>query len=175
MLPRGRTVAGHPVLTVASVVLHLAMIITPIFLGAHILLWRRGLGIGWPALPQAWADALTLAGIAAGLALVSHRATARAIRGLSRPQDYGLPVLVTIILATGYLAQHPARSPVDYDAMMLLHVVSGNLLLIFLPFSKLSHAILFPVTRLTSELGWHLVPGAGQRVAVALHKEDTPI
>ena len=175
MVPRGGALSGHPVFTFASMLFHLAMIITPIFLGAHILLWQRGLGVSWPALNQSLADTLTLAGIAAGLVLIVQRIFARASRELSRFQDYLLPVLITVIFAAGYLAQHPARNPFSYDAVMLLHVLCGNLLFIVLPFSKLSHALLFPITRLISEMGWHLVPDAGQQVAVALHKEDQPI
>jgi hypothetical protein len=175
LIPRGRALTGHPVFTLSSVVFHAATIITPIFLGAHILLWQRGLGVSWPALAQPLADALTLAGIVTGVVLIVQRIFARANRDLSRLQDFLLPVLITIIFATGYLAIHPASDPLPYDAVMLIHVVCGNLLLIALPFSKLSHVMLFPITRLVSEMGWHLAPDAGQRVAVALNKEDQPI
>ena len=175
LFPRWGALTGHPVLTLASMIFHLAMIITPIFLGAHILLWQRGLGLSWPALAQPLADALTLAGIVAGVVLIVQRIFARASRELSRLQDYLLPVLITIIFATGYLAMHPGSDPLSYEAVMLIHVVCGNLLLIALPFSKLSHVMLFPITRLVSEMGWHLAPDAGQRVADALHKEDQPI
>jgi len=175
LFPTRGAVTGHPIFTLSSVIFHLAVIITPIFLGAHILLWQRGLGLSWPALAQPLADAVTLAGIVAGVVLIVQRISVRASRELSRLQDYLLPVLITIIFATGYLALHPASNPLSYDAVMLIHVVCGNLLLIALPFSKLSHAMLFPITRLVSEMGWHLAPDAGQRVAVALHKEDQPI
>mgnify|MGYP001828685609 FL=1 len=175
LFPRGGALTGHPVFTLASMIFHLAMIITPIFLGAHILLWQRGLGLSWPALAQPLADALTLAGIVAGVVLIVQRIFARASRELSRLQDYLLPVLITIIFATGYLAMHPGSDPLSYEAVMLIHVVCGNLLLIALPFSKLSHVMLFPITRLVSEMGWHLAPDAGQRVAATLHKEDQPI
>lgn len=175
LVPSGGTLTGHPVFTLASMIFHLAMIITPIFLGAHILLWQRGVGLSWPALAQPVADALTLGGIAAGVILIVQRIFARANRELSRLQDYLLPALITIIFATGYVAIHPGSSPLPYDVAMLLHVVCGNLVLIALPFSKLSHAMLFPVTRLVSEMSWHLAPDAGHEVAVALHKEGQSI
>jgi len=175
LVPRRDALNGQPVFTLSSVVFHLAMIITPVFLGAHIMLWQRGLGLSWPALTQPLADALTLAGIVTGLVLIVQRILARSSRDLSRFQDYLLPVLVTIIFATGYLAMHPGSDPLPYETVMLIHVLGGNLLLILLPFTKLSHALLFPITRLVSEMGWHLAPDAGHRVAVALHKEDEPI
>ena len=70
---------------------------------------------------------------------------------------------------------HPAVSPFSYDATMLVHVICGNLMIVALPFSKLSHALLFPITRLISEMAWHLAPDAGQQVAIALNKESDPI
>jgi hypothetical protein len=53
--------------------------------------------------------------------------------------------------------------------------MSGNLIFLLVPFTKLSHVALFPATQLVSELGWHLEPGAGQRVAITLGKENQPI
>ena len=44
-----------------------------------------------------------------------------------------------------------------------------------IPFTKMSHVALFPATQLISDLGWHLKPGAGQQVAIALGKENEPI
>ena len=58
---------------------------------------------------------------------------------------------------------------------MLVHALSGDLVLILIPFSKLSHMLLLPISHLVSELGWHLVPEAGTRVARALGKEGEPV
>jgi len=172
LVPHGRSVGQHPVVTTASVLFHVAMIITPVFLGAHILLWERGLGVSWPALGQPWVDVLTLVGIAAGAVLIAQRLFARATRELSRPQDYLLPSLIITTFAAGFLAMHPDLNPFAYDSTLFVHVITGNLILVVLPFSKLSHVLLFPITRLVSEMGWHLAPDAGQRVAVTLNKEN---
>ena len=58
---------------------------------------------------------------------------------------------------------------------MFVHVMSANLIFVLIPFSKMSHLALFPATQLVSELGWHLQPGAGQQVALALGKENDPL
>ena len=42
-------------------VFHLSVVVVPIFLAGHIALWRRGLGISWPAIPNALATTLTIA------------------------------------------------------------------------------------------------------------------
>jgi nitrate reductase gamma subunit len=161
--------------TVASFVFHVCIILVPVFLGAHILLWERGLGIGWPAISQTWADWLTLAAIVSSLFLFIRRVRARATRALSRTQDYLLPLIIAVPFVSGYLAMHPAFNPFSYNATMFVHVMSGNLIFVLIPFSKLSHVALFPTTQLISELGWHLAPESGRRVALALGKEGEAI
>jgi nitrate reductase gamma subunit len=163
------------VVTIASFLFHVSIIVTPLFLGAHIMLWQRGLGISWAAIPQVAADYLTLIAIATAAVLFYKRVSARATRALSRPQDYLLPLLIMIPFATGYLAMHPGINPFDHNATMFVHVMAGNVLLVLVPFSKLSHAVLFPTTQLVSEMAWHLAPSSGVNVAATLGKDDEPI
>jgi nitrate reductase gamma subunit len=149
--------------------------VTPLFLGAHILLWDRGLGLSWPAIGNQAADVLTLLAIGTGLALFLERVGIRSARAISRPQDYLWPLLIIVPFASGYLAMHPAQNPFDYQATMLVHVLSGNAIMLLIPFSKLSHVGLFPATQLVSELGWFLEPESGQRVTATLNKGNEPI
>jgi nitrate reductase gamma subunit len=175
LLPNPRVTAGKRLFAASSMVFHVAVIVTPLFLAGHILLWERGLGISWPALNQPLADYLTWAGIAAALILLSQRICSRASRTLSRPQDYLLLVLIGVSFTSGHLITRPQLNPFAYEPTLLVHVLSGDLVLLLVPFSKLSHLVLFPITQLVSELGWHLAPGAGSRVAAALHKEHEPV
>jgi len=161
--------------TLVSILFHVAIIVTPLFLGAHIALWKRGFGISWPAIGQGLADWMTLLAVATALILFFQRVAARATRALSRPQDFLMPLLIAVPFVSGYLAMHPAMNPFSYDATMFVHVMSGNVIFILIPFSKLSHVVLFPTTQLISEVGWHLVPGAGARVAASLDKKDEPL
>ncbi len=163
------------VFSFVSMLFHAGIIITPVFLGAHILLWDRGLGISWPAISNVAADYLTLIAIVTGIALFVFRGSARAGRALSRVQDYVLPLLITAPFISGYLAMHPSTNPFSYNGTMFIHVMGGNLIFLLIPFTKISHVALFPGTQLISELGWHLEPGAGQRVAQTLGKENEPI
>lgn len=175
MLPFKKAVERRWLFSLTSLVFHVAIIITPVFLAAHILLWQRGLGIGWPAISNAAADFLTLIALASSLLLFVERVGARASRAISRAQDYLWPLLIAIPFASGYLAMHPVINPFSYDATMLVHVLSGDLIFVLIPFSKLAHIALFPATQLVSELGWYLEPASGRRVALALGKEDKPI
>jgi nitrate reductase gamma subunit len=175
LLPCKKMELSQLLFSIISFLFHISVIIVAIFLGAHIVLWERGLGIHWPALNQILADVLTLIAIAAVLVLLCRRIFSKATRALNRFQDYALLVLIGGTVLSGYLAMAPSINPFSYTATMLVHVMSGNLIFILIPVSKLSHVVLFPTTQLISELGWHLDPDSGQNVAVALGKENDPV
>lgn len=174
LLPVGK-MKDRLLYSATTLAFHVSILVVPIFLGAHIELWRRGLGIGWPAIPNHLADLLTAVAIVTALALIVERITAKDSRHLSRFQDYALTFLIAIPFASGLLAMRQSINPFSYEATMFVHVMSGNLILILIPITKLSHCVLLPTTQLISEMGWHFTPDAGSKVAVALGKENEPV
>ncbi|MEJ2078071.1 MAG: hypothetical protein P8020_00185 [Acidobacteriota bacterium] len=165
----------RPAFSLTSIVFHVTALPVPLFLAGHLVLWQRGLGVSWPALPAGWSDGLTLAAIATGLLLVTLRLAAPMTRAISRASDYLIPLAVLLPFVSGFLVSHQEINPLPYQTTFLIHILSGDLLLLLIPLSKLSHVALFPQARMVSELGWHWPPGAGQQVAAALGKEETPI
>jgi nitrate reductase gamma subunit len=161
--------------SIASVLFHVGLILTPIFLGAHIMLWKRGIGIGWPGLTHGLADALTILTVVAGIGLIIGRAANRSSRAISRPQDFALPPLLIIPFISGLLAMHPALNPMSYNAAMLIHTLSADLIFVLIPFTKMAHCVLLPATQLVAELGWHFPADQGENVAIALGKESQPV
>jgi nitrate reductase gamma subunit len=173
-LPYDHLLPGTLVLTIASFVFHLGVILVPVFLEGHVVLWEAYLGIELPTIGAGLADVLTLSSIACALVLFSYRVLIPRSREMSRPSDYLEILLVVIPLATGFLASHPAWSPLPWSVMMLVHVLSAELLFVTIPFSKLSHMVLFPFDRL-SQVHWQLRPGAGDRVAAALFGNEARV
>jgi nitrate reductase gamma subunit len=161
--------------TIASAVFHVGMLVVPIFLAGHVALIEKGIGVAWPTLPAGVADALTLAALAALGVLLLYRLVERAARFLSGPQDYLLLALCITAFLTGYFVAHPLQSPLPFAVTYLVHLLSGELILVLIPFSKLAHALLFASTRIVWELGWHFVPGSGDKVRAALGKAGEPI
>ena len=161
--------------SLTTVVMHAAVLLVPLFLAGHVALWRKSVGRSWPALPNPVATILTGAAVAAAIAVVIQRAAARDSRALTRFQDHALPLLIAGIFAAGFLVMHPAWNPFSRDSVLLAHVLGGDLLLLLVPLTKLSHMILLPFTQLVSELSWHFPPDAGSRVAATLGKESEPV
>ena len=173
--PLRYVMGGRWLYTTMSVLFHVGLIIVPLFYLGHIRLWESGLGIGWPGIPNALADVLTLLTIATGVGLIAGRALFKDSRGMSRTQDWILPPLIVIAFLTGFLLAHPGSNPLDLKITTLLHLSVSNLLLIITPFTKIAHCVLLPFSQLVAEMAWRLVPGAGENVAKTLGKEGEPI
>ena len=176
LLPANRRVlATRPLYSLISIVFHIAIIITPIFLAAHVRLWERGVGLHWWTLPGGWADALTWTAMAGAMALLVMRLATLTSRRLTRFQDVSLLLLIALVALTGYLASHPEGVPITYQTLMLLHVMGGNLLMVSIPVTKLAHAVLLPTTQVASEVAWHFPPEYGEEVVLALGRDGEPI
>jgi nitrate reductase gamma subunit len=163
------------ILSLTTVLFHIGVILVPLFLAGHIKLWREGVGLSWPALPNGVSTTLTWIVIASVVAIVIQRLAAKDSRALGRFQDYAIPLFIAVPFLTGFLVMHPAWNPFARDPVFLIHVLSADLLIFMVPLTKLSHMILMPFTQLVSELAWHFPPDAGSRVAATLGKENEPI
>lgn len=167
LLPRIR-----PVFSLASFLFHIGLIIVPLFLAEHIRLWDRGIGLAWPGLGRGAADFFTLLTMAACLVLIGIRVLHKPTRVLSGFWDYALLVILFIPFAGGYAMIHPRWLFLEWNSMMLIHVLSGELVFVLMPFTKLSHVVLFPFDRVSSDFFWRFPADGPDRVAAALHGED---
>jgi nitrate reductase gamma subunit len=175
LFPIGRLWRKRAVYSSTSLLFHVGLLLVPLFLAAHVLLWRRSLGFAWPAMPQSLANWLTLLTVSAALGLFFGRVLHRATRALSRFQDYFWPVLLAIPFMTGYVCANLAIGPRAYRMSMLLHVYSADLIMAMVPFTKIAHCVLAPLSQAVTAVSWKFVPGAGDRVAATLGYQDRPI
>jgi nitrate reductase gamma subunit len=126
-------------------------------------------------MPQPLANWLTLLTAGAALGLFFGRVLHRSARALSRPQDYFWPLLLAIPFVTGYACANLAIGPQAYRTSMLVHVYSANLIMAMMPFTKIAHCVLAPLSQTVTAVSWKFVPGAGDRVAATLGHKDRPI
>lgn len=152
----------------ASFVFHLGILGSGLFLGGHIDLLEANIGIAWPALNRQFLDILILAATLSGGYLLLHRIYVVNSRKLSNAMDYLLLVILLSIFVSGYLAGQ-AWNPIPYDGLMLFHTAAGITLLILIPFTKISHCILYPLIRLGTEVAWHFPPRGGSEAVEALY------
>lgn len=170
-----RLMRARPLYSLASFAFHLGIVVVPLFLAGHVTLWQQDLPVRWPRLSSLAADALTLLALAALSGVLLARLLTKESRALTRTQDIVVLVLLAGVLAAGFLAAHPVLAPFDARALLLAHVLLGDLALILTPLTKIVHCILFPFMQLAGEIGWHFPAESGRHVALALGKEGERI
>ncbi|GAB4344795.1 MAG: hypothetical protein Kow006_01200 [Gammaproteobacteria bacterium] len=134
-----------PVTYIGGYVFHIGLFLIVFFYVPHIAFIKDLLGVSWPGLPSTLIDAVTVATFVALVAVLINRLNDPVKRFLSTVEDYVTWVVTVLPVLTGYLAYHHFAP--DYTAMLALHILSVELLLVVLPFTKLMHAFTFAIGR----------------------------
>lgn len=144
----------HCTLSVISLVFRLGAILVPAFMIAHVSLWERGLGVSWPALPARLADILAVVTIVAGLILFLGRIYSPVLRRIESPWSFLRPLALVVPFLTGFLAMHPTWSPLDYNVVLLVHILSACLVFVLIPFTRLFSGLQARLTHVMPEAEW---------------------
>ena len=142
----------HPVLTVVTFAFHACLFLTPFFLMAHVILWDEAWHIGWWTLPDRLADIMTLIVVGACVFYLIRRISLPEVQYVTDASDYLILIMVAAPFVTGYVAYHQW---LNYPLFLNLHILSGEILLAAIPFTRLSHMLFSPFTRayMGSEFG----------------------
>jgi nitrate reductase gamma subunit len=119
----------------------------------HILFVRRLTGLAWPALPE-WVVYLAVGPTIVALLMVLYeRLVDPVLRLLSGRDDYFswfvvfLPLLTGMGAVSDWSLQPAAGGAPLYALPLAIHLLSVELLLLWLPFGKLAHAFLVFLSR----------------------------
>jgi nitrate reductase gamma subunit len=134
----------YPVFTVLVFVFHIGLLITPFFLLGHNLLLQERWGFSLPSIPEALADTLTVAMMVAGVFILLRRIALPQVRILTKPYDLLVLVIAMAPFFTGFLAHQQVG---NYNFWLIAHILSGEVFMIAIPFTKLSHFLLFFLSR----------------------------
>ncbi|MDY6856848.1 MAG: nitrate reductase [Thermodesulfobacteriota bacterium] len=142
----------RPYMTVITFAFHTCLILTPIFLLSHNLLWYQSWKISWWTLSERTADIMTIIVIFAAVFFLIRRLLLPEVRFVTFVSDYALLIVAVAPFITGFLAYHQW---LPYKTMLILHIISGEIMLIAIPFTRLSHMLYFVFTRayMGSEFG----------------------
>jgi len=143
----------RPAHTIISFAFHISLLVVPIFLLAHNVLWYESFKISWWTIPDWLADVMTLVVIAACVFFFIRRRILSYVKYVTFSSDYVLLAIVALPFITGFLAHYQWILP--YKIMLILHILSGELMLVAIPFTRLSHMLTFWMTRayMGSEFG----------------------
>ena len=146
-LPFHNAVTKRPIYAALRYIFHVCLIIVPVWLSGHITLWEESrFEWGWTALPDAWADWMTLLFLALAAYFLVRRIIVKDIRFSSSKSDFSLIVITALPFVTGYFLAHGTLDFIPFlgNNMWTIHVLSSEAMLVVV-------VLLFCRTRLNVE------------------------
>jgi len=147
LVPFHNAVTKRPLYAILRYIFHICLIVVPVWLSGHIALWEESrFGWAWSALPDAWADWMTLLLLALAAYFLIRRIVVKDIRLTSSTSDFLLIGVTALPFMTGYFLTHGSLDSISFlgDNMWTIHVLSGEAMLLVVAF-------LFCRTRLNLE------------------------
>ncbi len=136
-LPPPGMLKRSPVSYIGGYVFHIGLAIVVFLFAPHILLIKNLTGLSWPALPSQFIDLMAVVTMAAMVVVLVDRINKPVKRFLSTFEDWFTWTVTFLPVLTGWMAVQHLLLP--YTTMLALHILSVELLLVVLPFTKLFH------------------------------------
>jgi nitrate reductase gamma subunit len=142
----------HPWLTIVTFAFHICLVVTPVFLLAHVVLWDEVWSVSWWALPDWLAVIMSVIVMAGCVFFFVRRLVTPEVAYVTSASDYAILALVAAPFVTGLIAYFQWF---DVRLFTLLHVLSGEAMLVAIPLTRISHMLFAPLTRayMGSEFG----------------------
>ncbi len=134
----------QPFMTVIFFGFHVGAVAVPLFLLAHNLFLQDKLGLSFGTLNGCVADILTWLVVICAVLMVLRRIALPEVRILTTWYDYLILLISVAPFITGLLARYEVG---NYSFWLITHIISGEILLLAIPFTKLSHVVLFFASR----------------------------
>ncbi len=145
LVPFGtRSWRTQPFMTMVFFVFHIGIVLVFLFLPAHNIFLQQTFGFSFFTLNPTVADVLSWAVLVSAVFLVLRRISLPEVRILTTAYDYFLIAISVAPFITGLICRY---NPGNYMFWMLAHIICGEILLILIPFTKLSHILLYFLSR----------------------------
>ncbi len=146
------TTRKRPFLTITGFIFHISLFVAPLFFISHVVLFYEAWNLPWIVMSDRISDILTLAVIGSCLFFLTRRLFVKDIRYISSVSDFGILAIIVLPFITGFWAYHQLPG---YSIIHLIHILSGEILIAVIPFTRLNHMIFGILTRIymSSEFG----------------------
>jgi nitrate reductase gamma subunit len=128
-----------------STVFHVGFLAIVLGGAPHILVIHQITGLSWPNLPKGLVVVISGLTLASMIALLIRRIVHPVMRLLSTMDDYLSWLVVFLPVLTGILLSGETIG--SYATLLALHILSVELMMIWLPFGKLMHGVLVFASR----------------------------
>ncbi len=142
----------NPWTAMMTFVFHICLVIVPLFLLGHVVLWDQFFGISWPTLPDQIADIMSIVVVVCCIYFGLRRFLQKDVAYLTTGKDWIALAVPALVFLTGVLSYHEIG---DAKVMLILHILCGEIMLMSIPFTRLSHMLfgLFTRAYMGSEFG----------------------
>jgi NAD-dependent dihydropyrimidine dehydrogenase PreA subunit len=137
LFPFHKAFAGKPLYSAPRYVFHICLFVVPVWLSGHIVLWSESrFEWDWMALPEAWADGMTMLLLAIAAFLLLRRLISAEIRKASSPLDIMLILVAALPFMTGYFLKHGTLASIPFlnDHMATIHMACGEAMILMAVF-----------------------------------------
>lgn len=134
----------QPVMTLAFFGFHLGAVLVPLCLLGHNLFLQEKIGISFFTISNTFANILSWTAVISLSFLLLRRLVLPEVRIMTDLHDYLVLLISLAPFVTGLMARYQVG---DYSFWLNMHIFCGEILLIAIPFTKLSHVFLFFASR----------------------------
>lgn len=135
----------NPLIYIGGGLFHLGLFVVVILGTAHMLAWKSLLGFGWPTLPFPIVDWMAAVTIIAMIILLINRIVNPVLKLISGPAEYLSWLMVFLPMVSGYMLTHHLWF--RYEVLYSLHMLAVDVLLIWIPLSRISHFVFYFFSR----------------------------
>jgi ferredoxin len=132
-LPLHKAFTKKPFYATLRYIFHGCLFVVPIWLSGHIVLWSESrFEWDWMALPDAWADWMTLILLALAAYFIVRRLILKDLRQSSSFLDILLIIITALPFLTGYFLTHGTLESIAFlgSNMVIIHMLSGELMIL---------------------------------------------
>ncbi len=134
----------YPFFTICFFAFHIGLLFTPFFIYGHNILLQERFGFSLWSMSDGAADFMTCMVLVAALFIILRRNDLPEVRIITKPYDYMVIAIAVAPSVTGLLARHQVG---NYNFWLITHILSGELFIVAIPLTKLSHFIGFFLSR----------------------------
>ncbi|MDJ0991219.1 MAG: hypothetical protein QNI85_14470 [Desulfobacterales bacterium] len=134
----------YPFFTICFFAFHIGLLFTPFFIYGHNVLLQERFGFSLWSMSDGAADFMTCMVLVAAVFIILRRNALPEVRIITKPYDYLVIAIAVAPFVTGLLARYQVG---NYHFWLITHILSGQLFLVAIPFTKLSHFIGFFLSR----------------------------
>ena len=143
----GDVVAKRTGTFVNGILFHLFFLLLIFFIPWHAFVWEKMTGVAFPYVSAALSNIFAYGALVTLLLLWLSRMLHPVTRLLTGKDEHVANFLIVLTLVTGIVANKWAGEGI-YPTLLGAHILAAEVLIVYIPFSRLSHFMTYPVSLL---------------------------